>query len=222
MANKTPIQVLYEDAWILGVNKEAGVVSVPAPHIPEWKTLQGQLREWALTERKDFKPYLLNRLDRDTSGVILMGKYPRDRKKLEAIFQDKRTIKIYLALVKWVPKNAEGSIRIPLSARSHEKKVPAITHYKILKKLDNVSLLELRIETGRKHQIRQHLAMIGHPLVLDREYGDRSFNQAYQRKKKGKAHFFLHSWKTRFWHPFLDREIEISAASLTINTYQPF
>lgn len=214
MGKTDPVRVVYEDEYLLAVDKPAGLVSVPAPHIPEWKTLQGQVRAWAEATGKDFKPYLLNRLDRDTSGILLFGKHPRDREKLEGIFQDSRTQKTYLALVKWVPKQAEGTIRIPLEARTVHKKVPAITHYKILKKLGNSSILEVRIETGRKHQIRQHLAMIGHPLVLDRDYGDRTFNNLYQRQKKGKGRYFLHSWKTRFHHPFLNRELEIEAPAL--------
>lgn len=209
--NKSPIPVIYEDEFLLVVNKPAGLVSVPAPKIPEYKTIQGQLRERAFRDKKDYKPYLLNRLDQDTSGVLLVGKYPRDREALEGIFQDSRTSKIYLAQVKWVPKKAEGFITFPLEARMSPKKVPAVTHYKILKKIGNSSLLEVRIETGRKHQIRKHLAMIGHPLILDYDYGDRTFNGMWQKLKKGKGKFYLHSWKTKFFHPFLKQEIEVVA-----------
>ncbi len=216
MVYKIPIDVIYEDEHLLALNKPAGLVSVPAPHIPEYKTLQGQVREWAERERKDYKPYLLNRLDQDTSGVLLLGKHPRDREKLEAIFQDPRTEKTYLAYVKWVPKQREGTITFSLEARSVAKKVPAVTHYKVVKMIGNSSLLEVRIETGRKHQIRKHLAMIGHPLILDKEYGDRTFNNNWQRLKKGKGKFYLHSWKTRFFHPFLQKEVSVEAPAPTL------
>lgn len=208
---KTEVKVLYEDEHMLAVDKPAGVASVPAPNIKEYRTMQGIVREWAVATGKDYKPYLLNRLDRQTSGVILFGKFPRDRAKLEAIFQDPRTEKTYLAIVKGVPRFQESTIRIPLEARTTDKKVPAITHYKILKKMGLVSLLEIKIDTGRKHQIRKHMAMIHNPLLLDPEYGDREFDHRYQRSVKGKGKMFLHAWQFKFWHPFLDREVIILA-----------
>ncbi len=205
--------LLYEDEHLLAFEKPAEMATVPADRIPESKTLQGFVRLWALNGKKDFKPYALHRLDQPTSGILLFGKYPRDREALEAIFKDPRTKKEYLALVKWIPKQNEGTVRIPLQARSVDKKVPALTHYTVLKKMANISLLSVRIETGRKHQIRQHMAMIGHPLVLDREYGDRIFNNNYQRKLKGKGQFFLHSWKLTFFHPFKKELMELSAST---------
>lgn len=184
---------------------------MPAPHIPEHRTLQGSVREWALSEQKPYKPYLLHRLDRQTSGVMLFGKYPRDREALQNMFKEPTTLKTYLALVKWVPKEREGTLTFPLAARTANTKVPAITHYKTVKMLDNVSILEVTIETGRKHQIRQHLAMMGNPLLLDREYGDRHFDNDYQRKHKGRGEFFLHAWKFEGIHPFTGERLEIVA-----------
>lgn len=204
-------EILYEDEYFLAVNKPSGLATVPAPRIPEHRTLQGQLRSWALREEKGFKPYPLHRLDRQTSGVILFGKFPRDRQKLVDMFKEPTTQKTYLALVKWVPKEREGTIDFPLEARTINKKVPAITHYKTIKMMDNVSLLEVTIETGRKHQIRKHLAMIGNPLFLDKDYGDHHFDNEYQRKHKGRGHFFLHAWKWTAIHPFTGVPIEIVA-----------
>lgn len=211
MTNRETLKLLYEDDHLLAFEKPAGLASVPAPNIPDYKTIQGWARAWAIVQKKDFKPYPLHRLDRDTSGVILFGKYPRDREKLEGIFKDTDTNKTYLALVKWIPKPAEGTIDFPLKARNVNKKVPAKTHYKVIQKLDNVALLEVKIETGRKHQIRQHMAMIGNPLVMDRLYGDRTFDQNYQRKKKGKGKFFLHAEKITFVHPFTGEKMEITS-----------
>lgn len=211
-------EILFEDDHILAVNKPIGLASVPAPQIPEHRTLQGQVRNWALRDGKDYKPYPLHRLDRQTSGVTLFGKYPRDREHLQNMFKETSTQKTYLALVKWIPKEREGTITFPLAARTTNKKVPAITHYRTIKLLDNVSLLEVTIETGRKHQIRQHLAMIGNPLLLDRDYGDRHFDNDYQRKHKGRGKFFLHAWKFSCVHPFTGSPLEITAGTDFIET----
>ncbi len=203
----TPL-VVFEDDHVLILSKPAGMVSVPAEFIPEDRTLQGWARSWAFHEKKGFKPYPLHRLDRDTSGLVLFGKFPRDREKLEGLFVEGGIEKTYLALVKWVPSPANGTIRFPLAARTASKKVPAVSHYKLLQTFGDCSLVEVRIETGRKHQIRQHLAMIGNPLVLDRDYGDRTFNSHFQRKRKGNGEFFLHAWKLRMVHPFTGEQVE--------------
>lgn len=204
------MHILYEDDHLLAVFKPAGLASVPSPNIPETKTLQGNLRAWAESEQKGFKPYLLNRLDRETSGIVLAGKFPRDREALEGIFQDAQTQKIYLALVKGIPKKSKGIITIPLEARTAHKKVPATTHYAVIERFRSVSLLEVRIETGRKHQIRQHLKMIGHPLLLDSMYGDKNFNYQY-KKEFPKAHMVLHAAEMRFRHPFTKAMVKVQA-----------
>jgi len=209
MTNRNTLKLLFEDDNLLAFEKPAGLAAVAAPNIPPYKTLVGWVRAWVVTHGKEFKPYPLHRLDRDTSGVMLFGKFPRDREKLEAIFGAPETEKTYLALVKWVPKKDEDTISIPLEARTARIKVPAITHYKVLKKLDNISLLEVRIETGRKHQIRKHLSMIGNPLLLDHLYGDRNFDMHYQRKHKGRGKFFLHAAAITFKHPFTGEMVKI-------------
>jgi 23S rRNA pseudouridine955/2504/2580 synthase len=207
------IKILYEDSHLLAVDKPVGIASVPAEYIPESKTIQGMVRRWADLNEKGFKPYLLHRLDKNTSGLILFGKHEHDRKKLENILRQEDTKKTYLALVKGVPRFEESTIKIPLDARTANIKVPALTHYKIIKKFGPTSLLEVVIETGRKHQIRKHLAMIKNPLVLDPEYGDRLFNNNYQRKLKGKGQFFLRAWKIEFTHPFTKEKVIIKGNS---------
>lgn len=205
------IKIIYEDEHMFAVDKPAGLVSVPGPNIPESKTVQGIVRRQLDEAAKDYKSYPLNRLDRETSGIMLFGKYPRDREALEGIFKNQKTEKIYLALVKGCPRFPQSTIRFFLESRGKQEKIPAVTHYRILKKLGILSMLEVRIETGRKHQIRKHLAAIGNPLVLDREYGDKRFNDKYRRLTKDKGRYFLHAWKFRFHHPFLNKAVEIES-----------
>ena len=205
---KNALEILYEDEHLLAVHKPPNMLTVPAPNFPENRTLQGKVRAWALAEEKDFTPYLLHRLDRDTSGIVLVGKYSRDREALENIFRDDKTKKTYLALVKGCPKNAKGSIRFPLEARTAKIKVPAVTHYRIQERFKGVTLLEVQIETGRKHQIRKHLAMIHCPLVLDRIHGDRHYNAMYKRRQPH-ATMVLQASKIEFVHPITGKNVII-------------
>lgn len=206
---KSAPKILYEDAHLLAAEKPIDTLTVPAPNVSEWRTLQGQVRSWALETRKDFKPYPLNRLDRETSGIVLFGKFPRDRAALEGIFKNPTTHKTYLALVKGALKQPHGKIGIPLEARNSDHKVPAITHYKLREAYGPMSLLEVRIETGRQHQIRKHLMMIGHPLMRDPKYGNKMYNLAFIKATKGKAMMYLHAWKMEFDHPITKERTEI-------------
>lgn len=201
-------EILYEDEHLFAVHKPNNMLTVPAPNFPENRTLQGKVRAWALKEEKDFTPYLLHRLDRDTSGIVLLGKYSKDREALENIFRDDKTKKTYMALVKGHPKSSKGSIRFPLEARTAKIKVPAVTHYRIKERFKGVTLLEVQIETGRKHQIRKHLAMIHCPLVLDRLYGDRHFNAVYKRKQHH-ATMVLQACRIEFVHPITGKTVVI-------------
>lgn len=204
-------RILYEDDHLLAVDKPADMASVPAPSAPESKTLQGKVRAWAKETGKDFKPYLLNRLDRQTSGIVLFGKFPRDREALETIPRAPTTQKIYLALVRGVPQPRKGTIRFPLEGRTTQKKLPAVTHYEVREIYEKTSLVEARIETGRQHQIRKHFAKIGCPLVLDKLYGDWNFNRRVQQAHKGSARMVLHAWKLEFIHPFTQAPVKVEA-----------
>lgn len=199
--------ILYEDDYLIAVNKPAGLASVPAPNIAEKNTLMGQV-QMAYRE-KGFVPYILHRLDRETSGVVLFGKFPRNRAKLENIFNADDTKKIYLALVKGKPR-LNGIINFPLEARTRNKKVAAKTAYRVLQTYADSSLVEAEIKTGRHHQIRKHFHKIGHPLVNDFDYGDSGFNKKFQ-KNYGTHFMFLHAVAIEFKHPFTEKIINIKA-----------
>lgn len=202
------MEILYEDEYLIAINKPAGLASVPGPKIPEKNTLMGKVR--AHFHEKGFKPYILHRLDRETSGIVLFGKFPRNRAKLEEIFKEGGTEKTYFALVKGVPRR-NGIITFPLDARHTDTKVPAVTKYRVIKQCNGFAVIEAKIQTGRRHQIRKHFAMIEHPLVNDFEYGERNFNRKFQRQY-GTHFMFLHAGKIRFKHPFTEKILEIETS----------
>ena len=210
MKRKSDITILYEDDYLFAINKPARVASVPAEGINLPATILGKVQR--KFEGQGFTPYLLHRLDMDTSGVLLFGKHERDREALESIFRHDETTKKYVALVKGVPSGK--IITKPLDARHSDRKVFAQTSYKVLQVFKHAgplcALVEAEIKMGRKHQIRQHFAMIGHPILLDRRYGDEKLN------RKFRIHFrlgrqFLHAAQITFLHPILRTHMKIEA-----------
>ncbi len=207
-------------------------MSVPADHairagsraLPQKSVLeiiQNRYRD------KGYKPYLLHRLDMNTSGVMLFGKHEEDREALEEIFKDDRTRKVYLALLRGVPES--GSIKHGLDDRykgdkmervgeedqksASKDKVSAHTEFKVFKTFrifdkEDCALTSAEISTGRKHQIRQHFAHIGFPVVLDEQYGDKKWNRRF-RLKFWLGRQFLHSERIEFFHPILKKTISI-------------
>ena len=218
MKKKNLISTLYEDDFILAVNKPPRVVSVPAAGIPLQDTILGMVQKefgaksGGKSDGSDFQPFLLHRLDYATSGVILFGKYERDREKLENIFRDERTRKIYTTLLHGVPKGRVVKHR--LAARHSAVMVEAETHFtvqKIFRILDvSCALVDAEILTGRKHQIRQHFAHIGCGVVMDDMYGDKNFNRKFRLTYR-LGRMFLHAGRIEFFHPLLDRMMKIEA-----------
>lgn len=200
--------ILYEDSHLLAINKPPRLASVPAENIPLSQTALGKIQHQF--KERGIKPYILHRLDYQTSGVLLFGKHGRDRSELETIFQHPGTRKKYLALVKGVPKGK--MIMHQLETRVSKEKISAKTSYKILKVFRRpiCSLVEAEITTGRKHQIRKHFAAIGHPIVLDHNYGDPYFNRKFRLTFR-LGRLFLHAVSFIFLHPFLKKPIEIHA-----------
>lgn len=173
-----PPSLLYRDACLLVINKPSGLAvhkgKGPAPHL-------GMFLE-------DFRfglprlPEITHRLDKDTSGCLILGRHPQALKRLGSLFQNHRITKVYNALVIGRPPLDEGVIDLPLGKKSSWKsqrhmKVDfetgqnALTHYKIIKSFDTISLLELIPKTGRTHQLRVHMQALGCPIVGDTVYG---------------------------------------------------
>ena len=211
--------VLYEDEHILAVDKPAGLAIHPGSGIAG-ETLVDQAR--AYLERQglqvaegEFKPSPAHRIDRETSGVVVIAKTRQAMVRLTEMFTAGEVDKTYLALAKGRFQRESGSVDLRLperqqtSASRRERGVnlqAALTHWRKLDAGAEATLLELIIETGRTHQIRRHLQAIGHPVVGDTRYGDFPFNRLAQRLW-GLRRMFLHSVRLSLAHPLTRKRL---------------
>ncbi|MEE4198802.1 MAG: RluA family pseudouridine synthase [Bacteroidales bacterium] len=180
-----PLNIVYEDDQLIIVNKEPGMVVHPSyGHYSGTlvNALMYHLKDLPLFESGDLRPGLVHRIDKNTSGLLVIAKSEHSMNKLAKQFYDKTTERRYIALVWGSFKEKEGTIEGNIGRNIRNRKVmqvfpegdqgkPAITHYKVIEELGYVSLVECKLETGRTHQIRVHFQYIGHPLFNDFEYG---------------------------------------------------
>lgn len=191
-----PINILFDHEDFAVVNKPSGVSVHSGRSVAEEQSLIGQLtREWAT---KRIRPFLVHRLDTMTSGCLIVAKNPKVVKTFEQMFRQGKISKEYVALIKGIPEKMQGTIEEPI-IDDHGKAQKAKTDYEVIDVYPDrdVSLVRAFPHTGRKHQIRRHFANIGHPLVMDHQYGDFAFNREYQ-KKYGMKRFYLHAEKVSF------------------------
>jgi 23S rRNA pseudouridine1911/1915/1917 synthase len=175
-----PLDVVYEDADVIVVNKPTGLVVHPAPGHPRG-TLANALvaRVPGINVGGSLRPGIVHRLDKDTSGLIVAAKSDRGRTALVSQWAEGAVEKRYLALVSGVVTDAEATIDAPIGrdVKNRQRMAvartgrPAVTHLRVLERFANATLLEATLETGRTHQIRVHLAFIGHPVIGDPVYG---------------------------------------------------
>lgn len=187
------LAVVFEDNSLLVINKPAGVAVHEGRTVSKRASIIGILENQY--RARGVKPQLVHRLDKDTSGLLLVAKNPRTATELETSFETRKVDKEYLCLVVGRPQTNEGKIDLPLPGRDG-KSVRALTRFRVVKRFSEVTLVRVVIETGRLHQIRLHFAKFGHPVVMDEQHGDFAFNKRF-RKESGLKRQFLHAEKVR-------------------------
>ncbi len=199
-----PFEVVFEDEHLLVVDKPAGVVVHPAPGHPTG-TLAQALVSRAAGGPDPWRPGIVHRLDRDTSGLMVVAKSERVHRALQRLIRARELEREYLALVEGRPDARTGTIDAPIGRDRDQRKLMSIrsdrprearTHFEIEEAYPRTTLLRVRLETGRTHQIRAHMAAIGHPICGDSQYGGGRSGQ-----RLGLTRQFLHSTLLRFRHP---------------------
>ena len=204
--------ILYEDDNIVAVNKPSGMLTIPDRHNSDIFSLR------SILDKRFNKIFVVHRLDKDTSGIIVFAKNEISHKYFSELFENRKVEKIYLGLIVGKPIALEGKIDEPIAENhtkpgtmiTHIKGKPALTHYRILQTFPSYSLAEFNIQTGRTHQIRVHCKHIGHAIACDALYGDGAPVYLSHLKKKYKlskdqlqekpllSRLALHSYKLSF------------------------
>jgi 23S rRNA pseudouridine1911/1915/1917 synthase len=210
-AASVPFEVAYEDEHLIVVDKPAGVVVHPAPGHETGTLAQALAARGAAGGSDPWRPGIVHRLDRDTSGLLVVAKSDAVHRALQELIQRREMRREYLALVSGRPDARTGTIdaaigrdRRDRTAHSTSTDTPrsAVTHFEIVRELPRTTLLRVNLETGRTHQIRVHLAAIGHPVCGDGQYGGRECG-----RRLGLARQFLHAAKLGFTHPISGQKV---------------
>ncbi len=197
---KMDLEVIYEDERVLAINKPPGIALHPGRGIHVATLIEGLMY---YGNERGFEPHLVHRLDLNTSGVLLVAKDKETARILTDLFKRRLVKKEYMVLVKGKVSRS-GKVEKTLDGQF------ALTEYEPIRRFKDSTLLKVRIKTGRKHQIRRHMAEIGHPVVGDERYGDRIFNSVF-KKEFGLKRQFLHCTFMELPHPFKDEILRIEA-----------
>ena len=204
------MEICYEDEDILIVNKPAGIVVHPTKG-HQTGTVANAIMYYMEKTNQQFKIRFINRLDKDTSGLLIIGKNSFSQDEMSRQMQDNNIVKRYIAIVKGHFLESEGTIDLPIGQNEgeirrivHKEGYASITHYKVIEQYPReYSMIQLVLETGRTHQIRVHLAHIGHPIVSDSLYGEIEPDLIKRQA--------LHAEYLSFNHPVHKNKIEAKA-----------
>ena len=206
-AEDIDIDVVYEDSDLLVINKASGMVVHPAPGHYSHTLVNALLYRFQISGGEKNRPGIVHRLDKDTSGLMMVAKGEKTHEKLSRMIANKEVERHYLAIVDGVIKHDTGTIDAPIGrdANNRQKMAvtdvhgkEAVTHFRVLETFSNHTLVECILETGRTHQIRVHMAYIGHPVSNDPLYG---------RGKSTEFGQMLHSKSIKFKHPTTGKEL---------------
>ena len=206
-AKKIDLDIVYEDQYLMIINKKSGMVVHPAPGHYDDTMVNALLYHFNIKETTNIRVGIVHRLDKDTSGLMVVAKEDKVLDKLSEMIKEKKVKRHYIALVDGIIGPDSGTIDAPIGRDTHyrEKMMvtdinskEAITHFKVLDRYKNNTLVECILETGRTHQIRVHMAYISHPITND---------PIYNKKKATSFGQMLHSKSIEFIHPITNQKI---------------
>ncbi|RAP29719.1 Ribosomal large subunit pseudouridine synthase D [Brevibacillus laterosporus] len=203
------LEILYEDEYFIVVNKPTGMTTHPIRE-DQHDTLLNQLVLYWSKQGKSLMPHTVHRLDRETSGAILIAKSSYAHQLADKLMREGNVDRNYIALVTGRIEQESGTIAEPIKRdpmhkvkrQVHQKGEEAITHYKVLATNDEVSLVDIKLDTGRTHQIRVHFEYVDHPLVGD---------TLYRGARMGFSNQALHAYQISFNHPVTEELLQIKA-----------
>jgi 23S rRNA pseudouridine1911/1915/1917 synthase len=228
-----PLDIVYEDEYILALNKPSGIICHPARG-DQTGTLANALVHYAnqLSHGEDpFRPGIVHRLDKNTTGIMLVAKTDEAHWRLSLQFERRTVQKTYIAIVHGSPHLDGDTIDAPIGIHPvvrekfavmvRENKIDiaknAVTHYEVAERYPGYALVRLSPKTGRTHQLRVHMSHLGHPIVGDTMYGGRVLSEfdltgdPQAAVEPLFAHQALHAWKIRFRHPIFEQALELEA-----------
>lgn len=208
------IDVVYEDEYLLIVNKKSGMVVHPAAGNYTKTLVNALLYRFNLSKgTSNIRPGIVHRIDKDTSGLMVVAKDDKTHELLSEMIKNKKVERIYVALVDGVIPHSTGTIEVPIGRDINNRERMCVTdvnskdsrtHFKVLKRYKDKTLIECKLDTGRTHQIRVSMEYIGYPI-----YNDPVYNNS--NTKKTEFGQFLHSKSIRFIHPITNKEIYIES-----------